>query len=328
MKLEAVGSIVFKRLNVEYVVDGRSRYFVLDEMTGEGAAEKPVVLTLRGSVENSFPYTIKDRRRATVGSQFRCCALAFQAASGIRRHCARNERRHQGPAGDAAVDVTFGLGTQDLAELERLLQTQLPPVGATGLSGHVEWSNGRLRVSNLNGVMGGTTLQGDLGLDLTASQPRVTGDLTLPVLDLRPFLNGQPEPAMPRSHRSRPISQSLRRRPREPSRNSRSSGYSLTELQLVDADLTLQVGKWIGVPGDVRDSQLRLLLQNGQLNAPMKATVADVPAGRRHRRRCHSRDTGLRSLARHRALEAGPAGGGVRRDARCRRERSAASGCA
>ena len=277
VKLEAVGSIVFRRLNVEYVVDGRSRYFVLDEMTGEGAAEKPVVLTLRGSVENSFPYTIKIDGGPLSGLNSAVVPWPFKLHLEFAGTALEMNGAIKDPLGTPAVDVTFGLGTQDLAELERLLQTQLPPVGATGLSGHVEWSNGRLRVSNLNGVMGETTLQGDLGLDLTASQPRVTGDLTLPVFDLRPFLNGQPEPAKP-SKPSKPtdIAKSAAEAERTIAELEKQR-FSLTELRLVDADLTLQVGKWIGVPGDVRDSQLRLLLQNGRLNAPIKANVADVP---------------------------------------------------
>ena len=143
-----------------------------------------------------------------------------------------------------------------------MLQTQFPPVGATGLSGRVEWKSGQLRISSLNGVMGQSTLQGELGLDLTAAQPRVTGDLTLPVLDLRPFLIGRPEPAKP----SKPtdIARSAAEAEKTIAELEKQS-YSLTELRLLDADLTVQVGKWIGVPGDVRDAHLRLVVQDGRL---------------------------------------------------------------
>ena len=44
----------------------------------------------------------------------------------------------------------------------------------------------------------------------------------------------------------------------------------------MDADLTLKVDRWLGVPGDVRDAQLRVVLQDGALKAPVQVTLADV----------------------------------------------------
>ncbi len=274
VKLEAISSIVFRRINVEYISGGASRYFALDEMTGEGAAEKPVVLTLRGAVEKSFPYTVRIDGGPLSGLNAADRPWPFKLHLEFAGTALEVNGAIKDPLGIPAVDVTFGLGTQDLAELERLLQTTFPPVGATGLSGRVEWKNSQLRISSLNGVMGQSTLQGELGLDLSAAQPRVTGDLVLPVLDLRPFLIGGPEPANP----SRPtdIAQSAAEAEKTIAELEKQS-YSLTELRLVDGDLTVQVGKWIGVPGDVRDAQLRVVVQNGRLNAPVKATVADVP---------------------------------------------------
>ena len=278
VKLEAISSIAFRRINVEYVADGFSRYFVLDEMLGEGAAEKPVVLTLRGAVEKSFPYTVRIDGGAVSGLNSADQPWPFKLHLEFAGTALEINGAIKDPLGTPAVDVTFGLGTQDLAELERLLQTKLPPVGATGLSGHVEWNSGQLRISSLNAVMGESTLQGDLGLDLTTAQPRVTGDLTLPVLDLRPFLVGDAEPAKPAKPTTKPsnIAQSAAQAEKTIADLEKQS-YSLTELRLLDADLTVHVGKWIGVPGDVRDAQLRLVVQNGRLNAPVKATVADVP---------------------------------------------------
>ncbi len=274
VKLEAISSIAFRRINVEYVAGERSRYFVLDEMVGEGAAEKPIALTLRGAVEKTFPYTVRIDGGPLSGLNsadqpwpftlhLEFAGTALEVGGGVKD-----------PLGTPAVDVTFGLGTQDLAELERLLQTTFPPVGATGLSGRVEWKSSQLRISSLNGVMGQTTLQGELGLDLTAAQPRVTGDLTLPVLDLRPFLIAGPEPA--KASKPTDIAQSAAEAEKTIAELEKQS-YSLTELRLLDGDLTVQVGKWIGIPGDARDAQLRLVVQNGRLNAPVKAVVADVP---------------------------------------------------
>ncbi|HEU5283062.1 MAG TPA: AsmA-like C-terminal region-containing protein, partial [Burkholderiales bacterium] len=52
---------------------------------------------------------------------------------------------------------------------------------------------------------------------------------------------------------------------------------SLRELQLMDADLQLTVGRWLSLPGEVRDAQLGIRLKGGVLSAPVQATIAGVP---------------------------------------------------
>ena len=67
---------------------------------------------------------------------------------------------------------SFGMGTEDLSQIERLLQTRLPKVGATGLSGSGALGAGQGCASPLNGVMGRTTLEGQLAFDYTGKRPR------------------------------------------------------------------------------------------------------------------------------------------------------------
>ena len=64
------------------------------------------------------------------------------------------------------------MGTEDLSQIERLLQTKLPKVGATDLSGVVHWEPGKARIAPLNGVMGRTTLEGQLAFDYTGKRPK------------------------------------------------------------------------------------------------------------------------------------------------------------
>jgi uncharacterized protein involved in outer membrane biogenesis len=45
----------------------------------------------------------------------------------------------------------------------------------------------------------------------------------------------------------------------------------------MDADLTLSVGRWLSLPGEVRDAQLGVKLEEGVLRAPVQATIAQVP---------------------------------------------------
>lgn len=270
VRLEAISRIAFQRINLEYVAKGTSRFFALDELVGAASLGSPIFLTLRGTVEKTFPYTVTISAGSLAALyapdkpwplelHLEFAGTALQVSGSIK-----------GALGNPAANVVFGLGTEDLSELERLLQTKFPPVGATALSGRVQWEAGRLQVSNLRGVMGASTLDGELAFDLTAAKPRLTGELRLPVLDLRPFLIGDAVPAQ-RQDMAKSAADA-----RKAMAQFDKQSYSLKELGLMDADLTLEVGKWIGIPGDVRDARLRVEIRNGQLKAPMQATVADV----------------------------------------------------
>ncbi len=270
VRLEAISRIAFQRINLEYFSGGRRRYFALDELVGEGRLGQPVALTLRGTVEKSFPYTVTVNAAPLTDLYARDKPWPLELNlefAGTALHAAGSVKD---PLGNPAAELTFGLGTGDLAELELLLQTTLPAVGATGMSGRVHWADGRLNISSLRGVMGESSLEGELALDLTGAKPRVSGDLILPVLDLRPFLSSNtppPSPSGPASTQSDPLKTLA---------ELEKQKQSLKELGLMDADLTLKVDRWLGVPGDVRDAQLRVVLQDGALKAPVQVTLADV----------------------------------------------------
>jgi hypothetical protein len=163
--------------------------------------------------------------------------------------------------------IDFGLGTENLLEFERLFQTKLPAVGASGIAGTIAFEPGKVSLKQLGATMGGTALIGDLDFDYSAARPRVSGALTVPVLDLRPFLRDRPtEEAPPVPPRS------LAEVYRELSRAS----FTLTELTRADADVNLQVGRWASLPGDVSDVALRINIENGRLQTPMQATITGV----------------------------------------------------
>jgi hypothetical protein len=263
-----VETLGLRQLAVEFHnrPSGSTHFFDLDELTGAAKRGEPIRIALRGSVEKRFPYTLAfDGGTADelvqptkpwpfqLGLQF--LGTSFQANGAITR----------APSGDS-VEVLFGLGTEDLREIERLLQTKLPNVGATGLSGRVTADRLHVSISQLRGVMGRTTLEGDLQYDFSGKRPRVSGALSLPTLDLRPFLTGE------------------REGPEEPPRSLLDTyrelekvNVSLRELQLMDADLQLKVGRWLSLPGEVRDAELGIRLQDGVLRAPVQATIAGVP---------------------------------------------------
>ena len=160
--------------------------------------------------------------------------------------------------------VTFGLGTENLLEFERLLQADLPDVGASAIAGNVNFAPHRVKITQLTGAMGDTTLVGDLDLDDTGSKPKLSGSLVLPTLDLRPFLgekSAKKDVAPPRSLA-------------EVYRNLSTATFDLKRLNSADADLTLGVGRWLSLPGDVKDVMLQVKLKDGILQAPLSASIA------------------------------------------------------
>ncbi|HXV07203.1 MAG TPA: AsmA family protein, partial [Burkholderiales bacterium] len=190
-----VDTLGLRQLAVEFhnLPSGSKHFFNLDELAGEARRGQPMRLALRGSVEKRFPYTLSfdggtadELMRPTqpwpfqLGVEF--LGTSFQANGAIAR-----------AAGGDSVEVLFGLGTEDLREIERLLQTTLPNVGATALSGRVTADRLHVSLTELRGVMGRTTLEGELHYDCSGKRPRVSGTLRLPTLDLRPFLTGERE---------------------------------------------------------------------------------------------------------------------------------------
>ncbi|MEJ1959671.1 MAG: hypothetical protein WDM70_09870 [Nitrosomonadales bacterium] len=120
-------------------------------------------------------------------------------------------------------------------------------------------------MDNLTGMMGNTTLNGSLNFNYSGERPKVQGELTLPVFDLRPFMNEHPD-----AHKAPP--QSIGELYQELAKAT----FTLKDLNSADADLTLRVGQWLNLPGNVHDAMLQVKLEHGHLIVPLHATVADV----------------------------------------------------
>jgi hypothetical protein len=261
----AVDRIALRNLSVEYRdgASNSSRYFHLDQLTGQAPVAEPIKVSLRGSVEKSFPYTlevtggsVQDLRHSGQPWPFELSVEFLGTVlrvSGSLTQLGRSGR------------LTFGMGTEDLSEIERLLQTTLPKVGATALSGLVAWEPGKVSVSPLNGVMGRTTLVGEVGFDSTGQRPTLSGSLRLPTLDLFPFLTGERAKT---EERPRSLADTYRELERVT--------FSLRSLNLMDVDLDLTVGQWLSLPGDVRDARLEVQLRDGILRTPVQGSVAGV----------------------------------------------------
>ncbi|HKB82353.1 MAG TPA: AsmA family protein, partial [Burkholderiales bacterium] len=259
--------VTLENLKVEYAgIDDKSHYFSLHALTAQSPANQPFTLTLNGAVEKEFPYHLeftggKLSDLATDKPWPIAFTLTFLSSTltGIG-----SVRAHGG-------EVTFGLGTENLLEFERLLQTRLPDVGASGIAGTVTFTPHRVLITQLTGAMGKTTLLGALDFDDTGSKPKLSGSLALPTLDLRPFLGAQS--AGENSARENIESP---RSLAEVYRNLSRATFDLRRLNDADADLTLSVGRWLSLPGDVKDVSLQIKLNDGTLQAPVKAVIAGV----------------------------------------------------
>ncbi|MGH8632176.1 MAG: hypothetical protein ACREU7_15620, partial [Burkholderiales bacterium] len=261
--------VSLERLNVEYVTaEGRSHFFDLHSLSAQAQADRPFSMTLAGAVEKSFPYRVEftggplpDLLRADKPWPIELM-LTFLSST----------LTMNGTVTGASGDIRFGLGTESLSEFERLFQTRLPPVGATAIAGRVVFSPRKVTLSQLAGVMGSTTMVGDLDFDTAGERPKITGALSLPWLDMRPFLIPRQQDAMQAIAQMAAPPRSLADSYRELSRAS----FSLSQLNNIDADLSLRIGNWISLPGDVRDASLQVKLAQGRLEVPIQASVTGV----------------------------------------------------
>jgi hypothetical protein len=256
-----------RNLAIEYrdARSGARRLFELDELTGTGKWQAPLALTLRGRVDESFPYTV-----TVEGGPVRLLQDAGEPWPFTLDFEFLGTRLHAEGAVDAASGTArfdFGAGTEDLAQVERFLQQKLPKFGVAALTGKVLARAGGLELSALHGVLGDSVVDGALTVTVArnGARPRVAGDLSFGTLDLRPLLD------------------------RDPGRRGEPLGYDelaaltlgLADLAPFDAEVVLRVGRWLGLAGDPRDAKLELRADARGVRAPFAATIAGVPlAGR------------------------------------------------
>lgn len=254
--------VVLEKLDVEFIgANAQSHFFALQSLEAHFPAGQALRLTLHGTVEKKYPYKLD----LTGGSMADLARLDKPWPFDLTLGFMSSRLSLSGSVAGDRGNINFGIGTENLSEFEQLLQTKLPAVGIAGIAGAMRYEPGKVALENLSGVMGKTALTGKINVDYSGARPQIQGELTLPVLDLRPFMGGQP------AHDDAPP-QSMAEVYRELARAT----FNLKELNSADADLTLRVGQWLSLPGDVRDAMLQVKLEHGRVTVPMQVTVADV----------------------------------------------------
>jgi uncharacterized protein involved in outer membrane biogenesis len=257
-----IKQLSLENLDIEFIDTGaKSHFFELQSLAAQFPTGQPVKLALRGTIEKKFPYKV-DLTGGTLAELAHFDQpWPFELTLGFMN----SSLSLNGKLTKNSADIHFSLGTENLNEFERLLQTRLPAVGKTVLSGNIQYAPGNIAVTHLSGAMGQSTLNGTLNYIFSGERPKIQGELSLPVLDLRPFLSAQPVEKSTPSPSLSALYQEIAK-----------ASFDLKQLNSMDANLTLRVGQWLNLPGAVHDAMLQIKLEQGQLAIPVQATVADV----------------------------------------------------
>ncbi|MCC6608606.1 MAG: AsmA family protein [Burkholderiales bacterium] len=256
-----IARITLRGLTVDFedALSGTHRRLDLDELTGVGGWTEPIAIAVRGRTARGSPYDA-----ALAGGPARLLAasdaswpFALDAtAAGVRLHAAGSVT-----AGARSAEFEIGAGADNFEDIEQLLGTKLPKLGAAAISGQVAVRSGAIELAGLRGVVGDSVLAGHVGIDTSGARVRATGDLAIAELDLRPFM-GDPA-AEPR---------------RAPSYEDLADNATpLRGLVPFDLALALRVGRLAGVAFEVRDATLEVTADESGVRAPMAATVAGIP---------------------------------------------------
>ena len=257
-----IRKIILRKLNVEYRgVNGKPQYFALDQLDATVPADGPMRAKASGRIDQTLRYQL-----AFDGGPF--AALITDNTDwpfNIKLEFLDSIFTASGKLGDVNSSLRFGFGTPDLAKFGRLLEIDLPDAGAAGIGGLLRVAPGKITLTELSGVLGKTSLTGALAVDMQSERPRLSGALALPMLDLRPFLGQDTEDDEPPTN-LRELYLSLAR-----------ARLDLQQLNHYDMDLSLKVGQWLSLPGELHDAALSLQLADGKLALPLKATISGVP---------------------------------------------------
>ena len=255
----SVGQITLHRLAIDYH-DARTatrHFFDLDELSASARWNEALRLAVRGRWGKQFPFTL-----TAEGGPL----SLIQEASGpwplTLDFESPGTRLHANGALDASKNearFNFGAAGEAPVPLAQPPDTGLPQLADGALAGTLVAPADA--VAELQDTAAINELAGRLTLAFGGARPRVSGALSVASLDLRPFFaGGQGIP------KQTPDDAALQR-PMLP----------LRDLVPLDVDLELAVGRWLGLPVDLRDAKFELHADANGVRLPIRATIASVP---------------------------------------------------
>jgi AsmA family protein len=253
-----IGQIMLNRVALRYhdVRSQTRRLVELDELSASAARNDRLRLALRGRMEKQVPFSVTlDGGPLQIiqrGSEPWPFTLDLAASGGRLQAGGVLDLR----LGEARFH--FDAGAEDLPRLGRLLGVELPQMGVVALSGTVVAAADALALTSLQGSVGESEFSGQLALALAGPRPRLSGALNVATADLRPFLAAEPDP------QGQPFDYDALLQQAQP----------LRDLVPFDADVDLGVGRWLGLPVDIRDTRVALTADAQGLRAPMSAALA------------------------------------------------------
>jgi uncharacterized protein involved in outer membrane biogenesis len=240
--------------------DAIRRDLAFESVTGGTASDGSLHLQLQGLVDARPAYRVALECGPLRLLQSGAGPWPFSVA--LKANGAGFEAKGALDAGRSEARVDFSARLDDPARAGRLLGIGLPPLGRVSLRGSALARADVVELTDLQGTLPGADVAGQLSWAFAGGRPRLSGQLHIVDLDLRPTLG-----ALASARDTVPGPQS-----------PAWQAIALRGLLPLDTEVALRVDRWSGLPVDVRDLQLRWQSDGRGLRAAIDATLAGAAA--------------------------------------------------
>ncbi|OAN11225.1 AsmA protein [Photobacterium jeanii] len=168
------------------------------------------------------------------------------------------------PLNEGNSTASVSLDWQDTQAIENLFGLDVKHVAPLSITTNLSASARHLHVNDLKLRSPITQADGHFSLEL-GKHNFIDGQLDIPVIDLRPWLQPEPEPPMMMAYSSAP-----------PQKSPLQQALDKWLLETT-TKLGIQIGEIKGLGTTVQNLSLNVDGENGKLTAPMTADIAQVP---------------------------------------------------
>ena len=236
-----VGQITLHRLVIDYHDAGSATHHSLDvdELSASGGWNEALRLALRGRIGKQFPFAL-----TAEGGSLRL----IREASGPWPFTLDFESPDSPESPGMRLHAS---GALDMSKGEARLD-----FGGAAVALAPAYALAELRDSAAT-----NELTGQLTLAFGGARPRVSGKLDVASLDPRPFFASRQGAA------DNTLDYAALLQQRQP----------LRDLVPLDVDVDLSIGRWLGLPVDIRDATFALRADASGVRVPISATMAGIP---------------------------------------------------